>query len=259
MANPKIGLSMLYMLGQPFKKMVQEIPNVKTKHIELVDDGGHTLDKKRAAELRSIGEEYNVKFAVHAPFAGVNIALHPGYLLNATLKRLKESIVNSAILNCRIWIFHPGLKSGISDFYPGQDWTRNLENVRLLSKFAEELGVKVAVENIMKPFVLKSVDDFRRFYAEIDVDVGLALDTGHANLTGEVDGFLKAFPDKLVHVHAHDNLGKTDQHLGIGYGTVDWQSFGRLLKKTSFDGILIVESVEHLDESIEKLDQLLLK
>jgi sugar phosphate isomerase/epimerase len=250
---------MLYMLGQPFKKMVQEIPNVKTKYIELVDDGSHSLDKKRAAELRAIGESCGIEFAVHAPFAGINIALHSGYLLNAMLKRLKDSIVNSAALNCRIWIFHPGLKSGISDFYPGQDWTRNLENVRVLSKFAEEQGVKAAVENIMKPFVLKSVDDFRRFYAEIDVDVKLALDTGHANLSGEVDDFLKAFPDRLAHVHAQDNLGKTDQHLGIGYGTVDWQSFGRLLKKTSFNGIVIIESVEHLDESIEKLHQLLLK
>jgi sugar phosphate isomerase/epimerase len=250
---------MLYMLGQPFKKMLQEIPNVKTKYIELVDDGSHSLDKKRAAELRAIGESCDIEFAVHAPFAGINIALHSGYLLNAMLKRLKDSIVNSAALNCRIWIFHPGLKSGISDFYPGQDWTRNLENVRVLSKFAEEQGVKAAVENIMKPFVLKSVDDFRRFYAEIDVDVKLALDTGHANLSGEVDDFLKAFPDRLAHVHAQDNLGKTDQHLGIGYGTVDWQSFGRLLKKTSFNGIVIIESVEHLDESIEKLHQLLLK
>ncbi len=100
--------------------------------------------------------------------------------------------------------------------------------------------------------------EFRRFYSEIDVDVGLALDTGHANLTGEVDGFLKAFPDKLVHVHAHDNLGKMDQHLGIGYGNVDWESFGRLFKKTGFDGIVIVESVEHIEESMEKLRQLLL-
>ncbi len=258
MANPRIGCSMLYMLGEPFKKMVAEIPKTEVKYVEVVDDGGHSLDKKRTAELRSIGESHGVEFAVHAPFAGINIALQSGYLLNAMLKRLKESIVNAAVLDCSIWIFHPGLKSGISDFYPGEDWVRNLESVRLLRKFADEHGVKIAIENVMTPFVLISVEEFKRFYIEIDVDVGLALDTGHANLTGEVDGFLKAFPDKLVHVHAHDNLGKMDQHLGIGYGNVDWESFGRLFKKTGFDGIVIVESVEHIEESIQKLRQLLL-
>jgi sugar phosphate isomerase/epimerase len=118
--------------------------------------------------------------------------------------------------------------------------------------------MKVAIENMMTPFVLKSVDDFKRFYAEIGLDVGFVLDTGHANLTGEVDGFLKGFPNKLVHVHAHDNLGKTDQHLGIGYGHVDWESFGKLFKKTGFNGIVIVESVEHIQESIENLKHLLL-
>ncbi len=91
----------------------------------------------------------------------------------------------------------------------------------------------------------------------LDDEIGLALDTGHANLNGEVDGFLKAFPDKLVHVHAHDNYGQSDQHLGIGLGNINWKSFAKLFKKTSFDGIVIVESVEHLDESVENLKNLL--
>jgi sugar phosphate isomerase/epimerase len=258
LANPKIGLSMLYMLGRPFERMVEEIPKTKTKYIEVVDDGWHSLDKKRAAKLRSVGEAHDIKFAVHAPFSGINISLQPGYLLNAMLKRLKGSIVNSAALDCKIWVFHPGLRSGVSDFYPGEDWIRNLGSVRTLYKFAGEHGVKVAIENIMTPFVLKSVDDFKRFYAEIGLDVGFALDTGHANLSGEVDGFLKAFPSKLAHVHAHDNLGKMDQHLGIGYGNIDWESFGELFKKTGFNGIVIVESVEHIEESMEKLKHLLL-
>jgi sugar phosphate isomerase/epimerase len=118
--------------------------------------------------------------------------------------------------------------------------------------------VNVAIENMMPPFVLKSVDDFKRFYAEIGIDFGFALDTGHANLSGEVEGFLKTFPSKLVHVHAHDNLGETDQHLGIGYGNIDWESIGKLFRKTGFNGIVIVESVEHIEESIEKLKHLLL-
>ncbi len=256
MTGTKIGVSMLYTLGQPFEKMVEQIPNAKVKYVELVDDGGHELDKNRVAELKDVASSCDIQFTVHAPFAGMNIALESKRLLNAMLKRLKESIVNAAALESKMWVFHPGLRSAISIFYPGEDWTRNKESSTLLFRFANEYGVKVSIENIMGPFVLKSVADFERFYAELDDKIGLALDTGHANLSGEINGFLKAFPNKLVHIHAHDNCGQNDQHLGIGRGNINWKSFAELFTKTSFDGIVIVESIEHLDESMEKLNQL---
>jgi sugar phosphate isomerase/epimerase len=248
---------MLYTLGEPFEKMVEEIPGTKVRFVEVLDEGVHALDKHRVAVLRDVAESLDLEFTVHAPFAGVNIALHSESLLNASLKRLKESIVNAAALGCRMWVFHPGMKTGISMFYPGGDWTRNLANIRLIAGFAEECGVEAALENIMEPFVLKNVAEFKRFYDEVNVDLGLAFDTGHANVVGEVEAFLKEFSDKLVHVHAHDNLGKTDQHLGIGYGNIDWENVADLLKQASFDKIVIVESVEHIEESVKKLKHLL--
>jgi sugar phosphate isomerase/epimerase len=249
---------MLHKIGEPFEKMLEEIPKTGARYVEVVDDGAHVLDEKRVLALKSVRDSYDVEYTVHAPFTGINISLQDKALLNATMKRLMESIVNSAGLDCRRWVFHPGMTAGISMFYPGMDWARNLESVRLLSNFANEHGVKTAIENVMEPFVLKSVAEFKRFYNELNENVGLALDTGHANLSGEVDGFLTELSDKLVHVHAQDNLGKVDQHLGIGYGSINWQSFADLLKKTSFDGIVMLESVEHIEESMQKLKQLLL-
>jgi sugar phosphate isomerase/epimerase len=249
---------MLYTIGESFEKMVEEIPRTEARYVEVVDDGAHALDEKRILALKSVRDSYDVEYTVHAPFTGINTSLQNGELLNVTMRRLKESIVNSAGLDCRLWIFHPGMKAGVSMFYPGMDWSRNLQSVRLLSEFAGDHGVKTAIENVMEPFVLKSVAEFKRFYSELNEDVGLALDTGHANLSGEVNSFLTELPDKLAHVHAQDNLGKVDQHLGIGYGTINWQSFADLLKKTSFDGIVILESVEHIEESMQKLKQLLL-
>ena len=257
MTRTRIGVSMLYMLGQPFEKMVAQIPNAGVKYVELVDDGGHELDKNRVAQLKNVANSYDVQFTVHAPFAGINIALESKRLLDAMLKRLNESIMSAAALECKMWVFHPGLRSAISIFYPGEDWAKNQESSTLLFRFAQEHGVTIGVENIMGSFILKSVADFERFYAEVDGEIGLVLDTGHANLCGEVDGFLKAFPDRLVHVHAHDNYGQSDQHLGIGRGNINWKNFGELFDKTSFDGIVIVESIEQLDDSVEKLKKLL--
>lgn len=257
MLKPEIGLSMLYCLGQPFKKMLENIPKTGTACIEIVDDGLHSLNRQRVSELRGLAKSHDLKYTIHAPFAGINIAIPSKLLLNATLRRLRQSIINASKLDCQLWVFHPGMKTGISMFYPGKDWLRNLTNTRQLVRFAHDNGVEAAVENVMEPFVLKNTEDFKRFYSEFDEDLGLALDTGHANMNREVEAFLVQFPRKITHLHAHDNLGETDQHLGIGFGNIDWIRTADLLKKISYERIVMVESVEHVGESVQKLKQLL--
>jgi sugar phosphate isomerase/epimerase len=258
MVKPEIGLSMLYCLGESFDKMARQIPEVSTTCVELVDDGLHALDKKRIATLNSIRRSYDKKYTVHAPFVGINIALPKGFLLNATLKRLENSIRNASALECEKWVFHPGLRTATSMFYPGMDWTQNLESVRLLLGSARKHGVEACIENIMEAFVMKNVEEFRRFYSEIGEDVGLVFDTGHANVVGQLESFLVEFSGRIVHVHAHDNHGKSDEHLGIGNGNINWNMVVQHLKKASFEKIVMIESVEHVEESIRRLEQLLL-
>jgi len=256
MVKPRIGVSMLHCLAQPFDRMTQQIPKNEIRYVEIVDDGLHTLNKRRVSALKEIGESYNLKYTVHAPFAGINIAMPSKPLLVATLKRLKQSIVNASTLDCQLWIFHPAMKTGISMFYPGMDWAKNVENANLLLDFAADHGVHIAIENVMEPFVMKNVEEFGRFYSESSRDIGLVLDTGHANLYGQLSSFLAELPEKIVHIHAHDNDGKSDQHRGIGYGTIKWEDFAALVRKVSFDGVIIVESVEHVKESVDRLRRL---
>jgi len=257
MRSSRVGVSMLHCLSEPFKDMTDQILKQKTPYVEIVDDGLHTLNKRRISTLKDIGESYGLEYTVHAPFAGINIASPSRLLLNATMRRLKQSIENAGMLDCRLWIFHPAMKTGISMFYPGLDWTKNMEGIRLLGRLASGCGVKAAIENVMEPFVLKNVGDFERFYRESDCDTGMVLDTGHANLNKQLQPFLTRLPDKIVHIHAHDNDGKSDKHLGIGHGTIKWDIFAALVKRASFNGVVMVESVEHVKESVDKLKQLL--
>ncbi|MEM3699504.1 MAG: sugar phosphate isomerase/epimerase family protein [Candidatus Bathyarchaeia archaeon] len=258
MAKPQIGLSMLYCLSQPFNKIPTQILDAKTSYIEVVDDGFHILNKRRVQTLKEIGNSYNLSYSVHAPFADINIASPSKPMLNAMLKRLEKSMAYASALNASVWVFHPGLKTGVSMFYPGMDWLQNLKTTRLLLKKAEDYGAKIAIENVPEPypFLMKSVEDFAKFYEEIDEDVSLVFDVGHANLNGQIESFITTFKDNIVHVHLHDNDGRADQHLGIGYGTIDWENVAKLFKKISYNKILIVESVEHVKESMEKLRKL---
>ncbi|MGB9854055.1 MAG: sugar phosphate isomerase/epimerase family protein [Candidatus Bathyarchaeales archaeon] len=259
MVKPKIGLSMLYNLSKTFNESVHEITKVDVKFIEVVDDGLHALDKRRVSELRSLGESYGVRYSVHAPFADINIASPSTPLLRTMVRRLEDSLDNARALNAYLWIFHPGLETGISMFYPGKAWIRNRKTVQLLCKTAEDYGVKLAIENVPEPypFLMKSVEHFKKFYGEFDGNLGLVLDIGHANLNGQIELFIEAFPDRLMHIHVHDNDGTADQHLGIGFGTVNWEKVAKALKRVSYSGTIVVESVEHVHESLRRLEALL--
>ncbi|MEM2281763.1 MAG: sugar phosphate isomerase/epimerase [Candidatus Bathyarchaeia archaeon] len=259
MGGIEVGVSMLHLLGEPFKQVVKVLAKTAVSLVEIVDDGLHALNKRRALRLREIGKTQGLRFSVHAPFADINIASPSNCILKAMIKRLEKSIRLASLLKADVWVFHPGLKTGISMFYPGVDWTQNRETAKALYRIAENYGVEIAIENVPEPypFLMKSVEHFKKFYKEIDENIGLALDVGHANLNGQIELFLKTFPDKIVHIHAHDNCGREDEHLGVGHGTVDWRKFAEVLRQTGYNKTVVVESVEHVQESVERLKALL--
>ena len=120
-------------------------------------------------------------------------------------------------------------------------------------------GLEIMLENVPEPypFIMKNVENFTKFYKETNLDIGLVLDFGHANINHEIELFLRTFKGKIRHMHASDNMGELDQHLGIGYGKIDWQRIAETLREIAYDKIVMVESVEHIEESLVKLAQLL--
>jgi len=255
-----IGLSMLFCLGEPFSNMLNHLTEFDVRSIELVDEGMHVLNRKRVSALRRIGRNNALEFSVHAPFVDINIASPNPVLRRVMLKRLEKSLAYACELDCRQWVFHSGSKSGVSEFYPNLDWQINLRSVRILLAAAKKLGVDIAIENTPEPFyfLVKRMEDIALFYSELgaEADLGIAFDIGHANTTKEIFGFIDKFADRIVHIHASDNEGKYDQHKGVGYGKIDWEAVARALQHINYKGVIMCESVDHVQESIENMRRL---
>lgn len=258
MVEPEIGLSMLYCLNKPFSSLLKHLPKVDVNHIEIPDEGLHTLNQRRVRSLKEITNANNIDLVVHAPWAGINIAVPSPFLRSAILKRLEKSINYARQLNCRLWIFHPGFKTALSHIYPGKDWQQNLNSVHTLLRVARREGVNIAIENIPEPFpnLMKNVGDFQRFYKELDGDVGMVLDVAHANLNGQIQDFMKQFHNKIVHMHVSDNDGVNDKHLGIGYGNIDWVGVAKTVRESKYGKLIILESTDHIEESLQLLRKL---
>lgn len=258
MPKPKIGLSMLYTLSQPFSSMIRRLGKIETKYVEIVDDGLHTLNKRRISKLNDAANSRSLTFTVHCPFADINIASPSKPMLKASLKRLRQSMEYANELNAALFVLHGGLHGGISPFYPGRDWKQNVQSLRELSATARDLGLTVAIENLPKKYggIMKAPEDFVKLYEETNLDMGIVLDVGHANLEAQTEPFLKQLPDKIWHLHLSDNIGEQDQHLGIGDGKINWQSLAETLKAIGYDKLIMVESVYHAEESLAVLKRL---
>lgn len=258
MANPEIGLSMLYLLDKPFDSVMKHLTQLETNHVELADEGLHALNKRRAKKLKEVAKTYDLDFVVHAPWAGINIATPSPTIRRAVLKRLDQSIVVAGQLECRLWLFHPGSSTGLSQFYPKKDWQLNLQSVRTILKLARREGVNVAIENTPEPFpsLMKRVDDFHRFFNDLEDDLGIVLDVAHANLNNQIQDFLKQFSEKIVHMHVSDNNGDSDLHLGIGHGNIDWKNVAKAVKDSGYGNLIMIESTDHIQESLQTLRDL---
>ena len=162
-------------------------------------------------------------------------------------------------LDAKVWVFHPGAKTGISQFYLGAEWKQNVESIQELYKSAEEYGLNIALENLPGNywFLMHKPEEFTRFYRETNLPLGITLDLGHAYLENQIEPFFNLLADKIVHIHASDNDGSDDQHLGIGKGKIDYDWFQQAINKTGYDKTVVIESTSGVPESIKNLKKLL--
>ena len=167
MFKPKIGISMLHTLAEPFNTMLKRLATIETEYVEIVDDGLHTLNKERVAALNEAAKPKGLKYTLHCPIADINIASPSKPMLNASLKRLKQSMAYANELNAELWVLHPGQVTGITPFYPGSDWKQNIQSIRTLHKTAKEYGLRIAIENVPQKYgaIMKTTEDFARLYA----------------------------------------------------------------------------------------------
>jgi len=250
-----IGLSMLFCLGEPFPSLLKHLNEVDVNCVELIDESQHALNSKRVKALKSVANSKGLEFTVHAPFVDINIASLNPVLRRVMLKRLEKSIAYSHQLKCKQWVFHSGWKTGVSEFYPNLDWQLNMRSVRTLLAIAKKYSVEISIENTPEPFpfLLKKMQDFALFYSELGSDIGLTLDIAHAHTSRQTLEFIEKFSDKIVHVHVSDNEGKYDSHRGIGRGNIDWKAIAEALKRIKYKGLIMLESIEHVEESLQTL------
>ena len=116
-----------------------------------------------------------------------------------------------------------------------------LRSVEEISRLAEPLGVRVALEVI--PNELSNVGALVSLIErEIEAPhVGICMDFGHAHLMGDVADAVETAAEHLITTHVHDNGGREDDHLVPFNGSIDWDAALVTMQKIGYEGTYLME------------------
>ena len=212
------------------------------------------MTQSRVNKLLELKSSYGLRYSIHSPYSDINLAAPDPMIRNAVLKRLEETIKWASSLEAEALVVHPGSTTYQEQATPGIAWRLNFNSIKQLCNRARDFGVPLMIENLPRaqPCVMSSVEAFERFYGE-GLDVKMVLDVAHANLGGETGSFLERLGDKISHIHVSDNHGQLDEHLQLGEGLIDWEKTIKDIKKASYHGWIVIESLKAIDESLSLL------
>ncbi|MGE5529028.1 MAG: sugar phosphate isomerase/epimerase family protein [Patescibacteria group bacterium] len=156
--------------------------------------------------------------------------------------RLLCHIGIAARLGARHVVMHPGGRKAGAEAGPDVVRRLNVEAFRRLGDYAGEHGVRIGLENMMRPGAATPAE-LLDLLAVIDHPaLGVAFDTSHANVAAlDIAACIRAYGSHLVATHISDNNGTGDQHLTPGNGTIDWPAAMAALGETGYDGLLNLE------------------
>ena len=113
-----------------------------------------------------------------------------------------------------------------------------IENVREIAAFAEDQGVKFAVEN------LTGATPFDELFDAVK-NVYFCYDTCHALMFGDASGEMAdRYMDRLVTTHLSDGDGEKDCHYMLGKGKFDFTALAAKLKKGGYKGDFVSEAFQ---------------
>ena len=219
--------------GFDYLELAMDPPQAHYRNINL-----HKEELLRALDHSSMG------LVCHLP-TFVSTADLTDRLRETSLNEVLESLEVTAELRPLKVVLHPSTMRGLSVFVMDQARHYALKSLEVIMEKADHLGLCLCIEN-MFPRSHSLVDpmDFDEVFERFPT-LKLTLDIGHAYIEAKGSkkalDFIKKFPDRIAHIHANDNLGKDDDHLPIGTGTVDFPEIVKALKAIGYDQTITLE------------------
>ncbi|TWU24767.1 sugar phosphate isomerase/epimerase family protein [Bythopirellula polymerisocia] len=152
---------------------------------------------------------------------------------------------------------------------PAEQWQTGVANVRTLGRYAEELGLEIAIE--LEPFklsLINSIDTMIQFLDDVDLPevVKANCDISHLHLMKIPPSEVCRLAGRIAHVHLSDCDGKVHGDLPPGRGVTPIIDYLAAIRDTGFDRTVSIELeyspqpekiVEWVTEAYEKTNDIM--
>ena len=239
--------------GRAYKiEDVEKIGSLGLDFAEINFSAGGDLNYEPMNWLEE-AKKWDLAYLVHAPEEGDPWDLErlKGSFFEEILRLLEACReLFSPLLTVHFWMDRR--------FMPEKVFEQKQEILRTMAQEASQMGVHLCLETLSE----RPEDLFPMLARCPELDI--TLDIGHMQLLSEGNRsveILKLWPERIRHVHAHDNRGgnrvEDDLHLPIGEGVIDFPSIFRALIKAGYTKTVTVEVPhDHLEASVLKLHQI---
>ncbi len=223
--------------------------------------------RRDARYFRQLLQRLGLQATVHTTMYDINLATLNPYLQRANIRCYKKFIDMAASVGAEILVVHDGHLPLEYAQHPKKD--HYLEKARqalgetliALGDYGERQGIQIALENAppanYHASLIWNADNPRNFLEALaHPAVGALVDIAHAALHGlDVAAYLQAIQPYLVEIHAHNNHGEHDDHLGLHEGVIDYRSLFPLAPFHQVPVIMEIKSYADIVATLKWLQQ----
>ena len=227
---------------EPFEETLERLSKFKYDGVEIVGEP-KVYDSKKALRLL---ESYNLEVSSIAgmypwPTQERDLANADEKVRERAVNYVKDCLNFANEIGAPLVIVVPSSVSKTRPQAPVEkEWKWAVESVRHAGKYAESVGVLIAVEaiNRYETYLVNSVDQALKFAEDVGLEsVKIMLDCFHMNIE-EPDpaAAIRKAGKELIHLHVADSNRQS-----AGRGHTDFRAIMRSLKEISYTRYLTME------------------
>ncbi len=209
------------------------------------------LDRFSLPDFRAIAGRLNKRglaVTLHGPFMDLSPGSPDPRVRELTRFRFEQLLQLIPIFRPKTLVCHAGYDDK-RYWHMMEEWVENcLELWSWLGQAIRREGSLLMLENVYE----HDPDNIRIIFERLKGQgVGFCLDTGHQAAFSRIpfEEWLESLGPYLGQLHLHDNNGEKDEHLALGKGRIEFQSFfSRLLAVTKVPPVITLEP--HKEEDL---------
>ncbi|MHC5537858.1 TIM barrel protein [Singulisphaera rosea] len=142
-------------------------------------------------------------------------------------------------------------------------YKRSQANIRKLLPFAEEHGIKLAIEEVWNKFLLSPIE-FARYIDEFESPwIGAYFDVGNVVEYGFPQEWIRELGKRILKIHVKEYKKEKRFNYKLGEGEINWAEVRKALIEVGYEGWITAEvspgTVEELTEVTRRMNTLLFK